>query len=130
MVGDGINDAAAMAHADVSIALGSATDLARATADIVLLNDDLCDLVFAMEVAQESLRVIAQNKTIVVAPNVAAIAYGAVAVLNPIAGVVINNGVGAGGRTEQPASPDMFPGAYPNSRQRCQPQQLIGSTQR
>jgi Cu2+-exporting ATPase len=93
VVGDGINDAAAMAHADVSIALGSATGLARATADIVLLNDDLCDLVFAMEVAQESLRVIAQNKTIVVAPNVAAIAYGAVAVLNPIAGVVINNGV-------------------------------------
>jgi P-type E1-E2 ATPase len=91
--GDGINDAAAMANADVSIALGSATDLARATADIVLLNDDLCDLVFAIEVAQESMRVIEQNKTIVVAPNVAAIAYGALAVLNPIAGVVINNGV-------------------------------------
>ena len=93
VVGAGINDVAAMAHADVSIALGSATDLARATADIVLLNDDLCDLVFAIEVAQESMRVIEQNKTIVVAPNVAAIAYGALAVLNPIAGVVINNGV-------------------------------------
>jgi Cu2+-exporting ATPase len=82
-----------MAHADVSIALGSASGLARATADIVLLNDNLGDLVFAMEVAQESMRVIDQNKTIVVAPNVAAIVYGAVAVLSPIAGVVINNGV-------------------------------------
>ena len=41
----------------------------------------------------QTMRVVEQNKAIVVTPNVAAIAYGAVAVLNPIAGVLINNGV-------------------------------------
>ncbi len=93
VIGDGINDAAAMTHADVSIALSSAGDLARATADIVLLNDDLQDLLLAIEIAQQTMQVVEQNKALVVTPNVAAIAYGAVAVLNPIAGVLINNGV-------------------------------------
>lgn len=92
VVGDGINDAAAMAHADVAIALGSATDLAQESADVVLTNNDLSDLVTAMEIAQHTLGVIEQNKWIVVAPNVAAIVYSVVNVLNPIAGVVINNG--------------------------------------
>jgi Cu2+-exporting ATPase len=92
VVGDGINDAAAMAHADLSIALGSGTDLACATADIVLLNNDLRDLMAATEIAQHAMCLIQQNKWIVVAPNVAAIAYGVLAVMNPIAGVVINNG--------------------------------------
>jgi Cu2+-exporting ATPase len=92
VVGDGINDAGAMAHADVAVALGSATDLARETADIVLLNDGLRDLVTAMEIARHTMQIVEQNKWIVVAPNVAAIAYGIVTVMNPIAGVVINNG--------------------------------------
>lgn len=92
VVGDGINDAAAMAHADVAIALGSATDLAQESADVVLLNNDLRDLVAATEIAHRTLGIIEQNKWIVVVPNVAAIAYGVLAVLNPVAGIVINNG--------------------------------------
>ena len=92
VVGDGVNDVAAMAHADVSIALGSATDLARETADIVLMHDDLRDLLLAIEIAEQSVTVIRQNRALVVVPNVGAIAYGALFVLNPVAGVVINNG--------------------------------------
>ena len=93
VVGDGTNDVAAMAHADVSISLGSAGTLARETADVVLLNDDLTDLLLAMQIGRHALRIIEQNQAIVVCTNTAGIAYGALAVLNPIAGVVINNGV-------------------------------------
>lgn len=92
VVGDGINDAVAMAHADVSIALGSATDLARETADIVLLNDDLRDLVAAVEIARQAMRIIEQNQVLAVAPNVGTIAYGMLAVLNPMTALLINNG--------------------------------------
>ena len=56
------------------------------------MNNDLNDLLLATEIAHHAMGVIQQNKWIVVAPNVAAIAYGVLAVLNPIAGVVINNG--------------------------------------
>lgn len=92
-VGDGINDAAAMAHADVSIALASAADLVRETADIVLLNNDLRDIVTAIEISRHAMQIIAQNQVLVVSPNVATIVYGVAAVLNPLVGVVVNNGL-------------------------------------
>ncbi len=92
VVGDGINDAAAMAHADVAVSLGSASALARETADVVLLNDDLRDLLRAMEISRHALHLIKQNQAFVVGTNAAGIAYGALAVLNPIAGVLLNNG--------------------------------------
>ena len=92
VVGDGVNDVAAMAHAGVSIAMGSATDLARETADIVLMGDDLRDLLVAVEIAKHSMQIIRQNRALVVVPNVAAIAYSTLIVMSPVAGVVINNG--------------------------------------
>ncbi len=92
VVGDGINDAAALAHADVSISLGSATDLARATADVVLLNNDLRDLLAAIELGRQTVRILKQNQALVVVPNIGAIAYGLLAVMSPTVGVVINNG--------------------------------------
>ncbi|MEZ4768284.1 MAG: heavy metal translocating P-type ATPase [Caldilineales bacterium] len=92
VVGDGINDVAAMAHADVSIALGCANDLARETADVVLANDDLRDLLTAIEIGRQAVRVLRQNTALVTIPNLSGVAYGALTVMNPLTAMIINNG--------------------------------------
>lgn len=91
-VGDGINDSAALAHADVSISFASATDMARETADIVLMDDNIASLIMAIRIAKQTMDVVWQNTAIVAVPNLGAMILGVIFVLDPVLAVAINNG--------------------------------------
>jgi len=91
-VGDGINDSVALSYADIGFSVKGGADIAKETAGVILLNENLMNIPKAFEISRDTIRLIKESYWIVGGFNVVAYALAAVGVVSPVVTTLISNG--------------------------------------